>query len=315
MSLAVRLLMIDFRHHSLTIVAIFMMLGVGILIGERLALPAQIKQQTKTLAVLQEQVDGAVQDGREAKRRLAHIEHAIDVLRARVVPGKLAGKRVEIVVCGDYPQAAYAAATALTDAGATSAAQIDITDKLVEINPDERGGLLQSMTSTDQPADPTAQIPADVNQTDLLRPLMAVLHTGTDASEDGASMIATLVNQRDISVSGDISQPCSLFVVIGGRNEDGIPPESLVADTESGIVAGLLDQGMDVSVVGCEPLDAVISSIPNYQKEQIPTVDCIDQPLGELDLPFALRGDKADYGLKSTAGRELPASLEEQNHP
>jgi hypothetical protein len=106
-------------------------------------------------------------------------------------------------------------------------------------------------------------------------------------------------------------------VIVGGRNEDGIPPAGLVADTETGIVEGLTHAGADVSVVGCEPLEVAASSIPNYQKEQIATVDCIDQPLGQLDLPFALRGgvDKADYGLKNTAGRELPASMEEQIHP
>ena len=82
--------MIDIRYHSVSLVAVYMMLGVGIIIGLNLATPAQ-KQQTKALKSLQQRVDGAVQDGQEAKRRLAHAEHAVDVLRSRIVPGKLAG--------------------------------------------------------------------------------------------------------------------------------------------------------------------------------------------------------------------------------
>ena len=40
-------------------------------------------------------------------------------------------------------------------------------------------------------------------------------------------------------------------------------------------------------------------------------MDCIDQPLGQLALPFALRGETDSYGLKPTAARRVPASLAE----
>jgi hypothetical protein len=36
----------------------------------------------------------------------------------------------------------------------------------------------------------------------------------------------------------------------------------------------------------------------------------VDQPLGALDLPFALSGEADSYGLKATAARQLPASLD-----
>jgi hypothetical protein len=66
-------------------------------------------------------------------------------------------------------------------------------------------------------------------------------------------------------------------------------------------------------VVGCEPFTAAASSIPLYQNYGIATIDCIERPLGRLDLPFALRGgaDAVDYGLKPTASRRIPVSLEE----
>lgn len=320
--------MFDIRYHIVSIVAVFLMLGAGILIGERIALPAQIKQQTRSLAALQEQVDGAVQDGREAKRRLAHVEHAVDVLRGRVVPGKLAGKHVDIILCGDYTHAAYAAATAVLDAGAVSVAQIGVSDKLVDISQDDRDELLQRINGDTGSTDTTTggsgdssdsastALTADTSQTNLLAPLMSVLHSGTATSDNGDTVVTQLENEQYITVTGDISQPCSLFVIVGGRNDDGNPPANLVEDTESALIEDLLNTGADVEVVGCEPSDAVVSSIPNYQKERIATVDCIDQPLGQLDLPFALHGgiDKADYGLKSTAARELPPSLEGPGH-
>ena len=49
--------------------------------------------------------------------------------------------------------------------------------------------------------------------------------------------------------------------------------------------------------------------MPSFQNAGIATVDCIDLPLGQLALPFALRGEKGDYGLKATAKQPLPDSL------
>jgi hypothetical protein len=301
--------MLDIRYHIVSICAVFMMLGVGIMIGINVAAPAQIKQQTKALANLRQQVDGAVQDGREAKRRLASLQQAVDVLRLRLVPGRLLGKRVEIIQCGDYPQASKIAADAVADAGGSVVATIDITDRFVEMQPEDREALLQKLAAPN--AAGTGQ-PVDTSTGGLINPFMADLQSGSSADTTG--LISALEAERDVTITGDTSQPCALFLLVGGRNADSILPPQQVEDMETELINGLLNSGMTVSVVGCESIDAFNSSIPSYQKEGIATIDCIDQPLGELDLPFALNGEKADYGLKSTAVRELPASLEEV-HP
>ena len=62
-------------------------------------------------------------------------------------------------------------------------------------------------------------------------------------------------------------------------------------------------------MAGCEPYSAASSSVPAYQAAGIATVDCVDLPLGQIALPFALRGETGDYGLKPTAKLRLPDSL------
>ena len=108
-----------------------------------------------------------------------------------------------------------------------------------------------------------------------------------------------------IAVKGDLSRPVALFVLVGGG--DGTD------DGAAGLDTALADQltaaNGSARVVGCEPLDAAVSSVQAYQDDGMATVDCIDQPLGQLALPFALRGETDSYGLKPTAARQLPASL------
>ena len=108
--------------------AVFLMMGGGILVGEALY-PHQARSQAQTLKALKKEADDAVQKGQAAQDQLAKTEQAVDDLRPGLVRGKLANKRVTILLTGDYPDAAEAARGALADAGATVAATVTLLDK------------------------------------------------------------------------------------------------------------------------------------------------------------------------------------------
>lgn len=299
--------MLDSRLHLIYLSAVFLMLGFGMLIGSSLYLPAQIKQQQQTLQSLQSQVDGAVQDGRVAKARLTQLEDGLENLRPHLVRNVLTGHRVDVIQCSDYPQATSSAAGALQDAGAAVPAVIVINDQLIDISPDRAVAVRNNLLATD----PTLSASGGEDTLSLIIAAIAraLLH-GAPQGSPAEATIHDLERENLIMLTGDITQPCSQFVLVGGRNDDGYPDQSTASDTE-----GLLADQLSVpgnaasSVVGCEPLDAAISSIPEYQKSEIATVDCIDDPVGKVALPFALRGERDDFGLKNTARRVLPASL------
>jgi hypothetical protein len=69
-------------------------------------------------------------------------------------------------------------------------------------------------------------------------------------------------------------------------------------------------KGLGITVVGVEPFGADLSFMRTYQSAGIATIDAIDRPIGKMALPFALLGEKGNYGLKDTADRALPAALE-----
>ncbi|MDQ2798435.1 MAG: copper transporter [Armatimonadota bacterium] len=290
--------MLDARYHLFYLIAIFLMLGFGIMIGASYYGPVQVRQEKKVLDNLAAETNRVVQERHDARARLDKDESALSALVPALVRGKLAGRRVILIQTGDYADATEAANKAVTDAGATVAATVVLTDKWGALLPRQR----QALATFADPSDPASQDKA------LLAALASALAGGTPNGPP--SVLDALQGQGLMTVSGDLSQPCSLFVLVGGSRDD-----ALSSSLDGPLLDGFKAASTAVTLVGCEPFTAASSSIPAYQNAGIATVDCIDLPLGQLALPFALRGDAGDYGLKPTAKTPLPDSLEGLSAP
>lgn len=286
--------MLDVRYHIFYLGLMFLMLGFGIFVGASVIGPTLGKKQTDSLTTLRQEVNKVVQDRNQARDRLAKDEAAINALRPALVRGKLAGKRVIVIQTGNYSEAADSVDAALADAGATVVATVSLTDKWGTLTARQR----ETLRGIADPADPAAQHQA------LLTALAAVLTSGTEGSAAQTEVLPAMQRQGLVTVSGDLTQSCSLFVLVGGYRDDASPDV-----VEAPLLDGLKAASGTATVVGCEPFGAAVSSIPTYQSAGIATVDCVDLPLGQLALPFALHGDAGDYGLKPTARQQLPAML------
>lgn len=282
--------MLDARYHLFYLIAIILMLAFGILIGGSYYGPIQVNQQKQFVQALAAQTNKVVQQRDEARGRVAKDEAALASIQPTLVRGKLAGKRVIVIQTGDYAEADGAVNKAITDAGATVTATVVLTDKWGTLTPKQRAALSSVADTTD----PAGQDKA----------LLAALATALAAGTEGAATLEALQGENLITESGDLSQPCALFVLVGGKSDDtaGMSLDGLLLDGFKTVTAA-------VTLVGCEPFVVAASSIPAYQSAGIATVDCIDLPLGQLALPFALRGETGDYGLKPTAKQLLPDSL------
>lgn len=285
--------MLDARYHLYYSIVIFLMLGIGILIGASYYGPIQVRQQQNAVQKLAAETNAVVQDRNEIKGRLADDEDALAALRPGLVRGKLAGKRVVLIQTGDYADATTSANQALEDAGATIAATVVLPGQWETLTAKQR----QALASVAPASDPAAQNKA------LLAALSSALALGTASSPAEAAVPAALQQAGLLTVSGDLAPPCTLFVVVGGSNAD-TPDFSVDSDLLAGFRAL-----PNVIAAGCEPSTAASSAMPAYQLSAVSTVDCIDLPLGQIALPFALRGETGDYGIKATAKQRLPDSL------
>ena len=281
--------MLDVRYHIFYLGLMFLMLGFGIFIGASIIGPAQVRQQAGAIANLRLTSTKVAQDRDAARGRFTKDEAALAALQPALVRGKLSGKRIVVIQTGDYADAAESANKAVTDAGATVAASVVLTDRWGALAPRQRAAL----SGLAPVSDPAAQDKA----------LLAALAAALTAGAEGDSVLESLQGQNLITKSGDLSQPCTFFVLVGGKSDD-TPSPAL-----DGLLDGFGEVTSNVTLVGCEPSGAAVSSVPSFQNAGIATVDCIDLPLGQLALPFALRGEKSDYGLKATAKQPLPDSL------
>ncbi len=285
--------MLDARYHLFYSIAIFLMLGFGILIGASYYGPVQMSQQEKAIKTLGAETNAVVQERNRLQGRLNDDEQALASLLPALVRGKLAGKKIVLIQTGDSSEATQTANQALEDAGATVTATVVLT------------GRWGSLTSRQRAALPSAASDPAAQDKSLLASLASALGSGTAAPASAdAAVPAALQSAGLLTVSGDLSQPCSLFVVVGGSSAD-LPSTAV----DPALLAGFQALAKPVTLVGCEPYSAVSSSVPAYQAAGIATVDCIDLPLGQIALPLALRGEAGDYGLKATARQRLPDSL------
>ena len=292
--------MLDFRYHIFYLGLMFLMLGFGVFIGASLTGPALVRQQTGAIKTLRGEANQVVQERDQTRDRVQKDEEGLSALRPALVQGILKGKHVIVIQTGDYSDATEAASSALSDAGATVTATVVLPDKWESLSPGQRTTLAQAAGGGDDPAALRAA---------MMQSLAATLVHGT-ASGRGAVVLPALQTQSLMTISGDIAAPCAFFVLVGGHADDGSGVDGSGLDG-SGLDAALLNgfaaQSPKVTLAGCEPFTAAVSSVPAFQAAGVSTVDCVDLPLGQIALPLVLQGNKGDFGLKATADRTLPA--------
>jgi len=290
------------------------MLGIGMLIGAALY-PSQIRQQAQSLASLKATVDTVLQQNKASKDQIDKLQTAFEDIRPGIVRGKLNGKRVIVLQTGDSHDAVESAVTALNDAGAT-VITVTLGDNVANVSAEEREeiesianpnhGPTQATSATSQDPDNAASPVFDI--------LAAILTEGTAKSVVNEAELEKLETLGMVNVDGSLDDGCNMIAVVGGQNDAPADPGDQDPATELDMP---LIQRLEavshnrVTVVGCESSTAGTSYMNDYQNAGIGTVDCIDLPIGQLALPFALRGgiDKGDYGIKGTAKRILPISI------
>lgn len=292
--------MIDIRYHFFSLMAVFLALAVGILIGSSMA-PSATSKLVSAVKQQNAKVDSVLAEYQRDHSVLAHLEEAIAALAPPLVRNKLSGRRVAIIQTGDQPDAARAVADAIVDAGGTVASTTTLTSVFDELGDDDVTRIRSEM-----PDQPASEDPDD----DLLRPITTALRQGSPPSRSGDSDLAVLRRERLITTDGDYSRPVSMVVLVGGAGDNSdLSPEPLAA-RESDLIDMLTNNGSHLSVVGAETQNVPNTSLTTYRSSGIATVDCIDRAIGKLDLVYALNGDRANYGVRPTAERVLPASLE-----
>jgi hypothetical protein len=281
------------RYHATSLIAVFLALAVGILIGAEFGGDTL----TQTRKDLERSLVGNLQDARSHAEELSDELGRSDEFGERVYPvltrDKLAGMQIGLVALGGLPgDVTSAVESALAPTGA----------KLVGV------GVIRE--------------PVDVNGLagDLSKTRFAELRTEPDELTELGTGLG-----RQLVIGGTLTEVVrgNLFSRASGSfgGLDGVivvrdQPEGMgqVQKGRAGQLESALLKGMTatrVPTVGIESTTTEPSSVSFFVANGLSSVDDVDLTAGKLAMVFSLLGAEGSFGVKGSADRLLPDLLTE----
>jgi hypothetical protein len=268
-----------FRYHVITVAAIFLALGVGIIIGSSFVQSQIVDRLTRRLETLGDQFRRDIAPLRESNRAYATF---VESVAPMIVANRLAGIRVALIQTGDYSDTVRHVREALEQAGAEIVSTTVISDEFPVRAPEQLPALTSQIKTHGETPTDSAGILGILAQ--------ALGHAGHEPDA------RALEKAGLIELSGDYSKPVSFAILIGGaRTLSG----SRVNEVDLPLISSL--KLLVATVAAVEPSDAEISYVEALRAADIPTVDNADTDIGRIAVVLALRGPAGDYGVKQTA--------------
>jgi hypothetical protein len=285
------------RYHATSLIAVFLALAIGILVGA--ALGGDTIDNTRK--DLENSLTGNLRDARERVDELSAELGRANELSDRVYPvlvrDQLRGRRIGLLAFGDLSDGVYGA---IEDALEPTGARLVAVGVVRE--PVDTSGLAGDLARTrlaaigERPGTQTAFGAAVGRQLvaggPLLEPVRARLFSRASGTFGGLDGV----------------------IVVRSRPDDLGPQQRSVAGrTESGIATGVASTR--APAVGVEESDAEPSSVSFFVGNDLTSVDNVDQVAGRLATVFALLGAEGSFGVKGSADRLLPDLLAPRRRP
>jgi hypothetical protein len=281
------------RYHATSLIAVFIALAVGILIGAEFGGDAL----TQTRKNLEHSLVGNLQDARshveELNGELGNANEFSEKVYPVLTRDQLQGKRIGLIAFGDLPgEITSAVENALGPTGA----------KLVGVGvvrePVDTTTLQEELSNTR-----FAELATEPEQ-------MEELGTGVGRQIVIGGQLPELIRGGLFSQASGEFGPLDGVIVVRDQPEGMGPVQRSTANSlETSMLRGMT--ATHVPTVGVEATTTEPSSIGFFQSNNLSSVDDIDTTAGELALVYALRGAEGSFGIKSSADRLLPNLQEE----
>ncbi len=288
--------MFDFKYHIVSLVAVFLALGIGVVMGSMSAERGVVSEQERALiATMEKDFEKLRSTNAELNSQLSVATKFQEGAIALLTEGKLAQKSVAVIVTGDVNSTTLKDLKAsLEQAGATQQSVTTFSGKL---------GLDNKAT-----VEKVAAIVGGNPQGQAA--------TRDKALEETAYWIAGGLNPKGINdlgdagflmASGSYDTAVQAVIIVGGsQNGKNLPPKQL----DDQIIKAL--QQLPVVIAGVESSNVKTSYMTAYQGLNIDTVDNIDKASGQVAVVYILAGQTGNFGEKATADVLMPRPAENQ---
>jgi hypothetical protein len=128
--------MIDFRYHLVSIVAVFLALGLGLLLGATALRPATLEVLQNESKRQHKQIEGLIGTNSQQSRQLSSNDQFAQANAPQLLRNLLAGQRVVLVEAPGAPsQVTSGVMQALAEADATVSGQVQLAGKFFDFTP------------------------------------------------------------------------------------------------------------------------------------------------------------------------------------
>jgi len=284
----------DVRYHLLSLVAVFLALVIGLLLGVAIGDRGLVSNAERELrADLREDVEAARADARDMREELQRRQRYEQQSYPAVVGYRLAGRRVAVLTVGPPDTETF---QHVRDAVTPAGAEVAFVGRL--------------------------RLPLDLER-------LAAVAPGTDAetlerSPDTLADVARRMGEQIVAGGGMArDERRALFASSSGALDGaeavvlirGAPPDDRAADDverEDEFLQALIDglRSFDTPVAGVERLESEPSQVDWYRERAVSSVDNVDQVAGRAALVLVLAGGGTGaYGVKPGAQALLPETL------
>ncbi|WP_327046334.1 copper transporter [Microbispora sp. NBC_01189] len=304
--------MIDFRYHLVSIVAIFLALTVGIVLGSTVLEPMFFKSAEEMTASLRKANESNLAQISQLQTREEGSDSLITAHLADLVRGQLVGEHVLLVEAPGAPAAMRDAVEKLvTSAGGVYSGRISLTEKFVEAG---QASLVDGLATTLAP--PGTAFPDGASPYDKAAAMLASAVVTNDRGQAGrpnvaaAGVLEAFQSGDFLTLSGKPEERATMAIVLApAQPYDGEDAEretnavvSVAAGLDSGALGTVLAGTANASGTG-----GVIEALHDTGgvASAVSTVDTLDFAAGRVVVVYALReqlvGRSGAYGIGSGA--------------
>ncbi len=280
--------MFSFRYHVISLIAVFLALGIGLLVGVSIGEEGVVSGARERLeASLRGDLRDARSRNSELRSELRIRDDFEDEIYPALVANLLTGFRIGVVSMGDLPS-------------------------------DYRSAIRQAVEPAGAEIASTSVVHAPLRLDDMAKDLRGTRFSRVHRDDDELAAFGKRIGRRLVQGGPIVDRMRrSLFsssrgeyrgldgVVYVREREDLEPDERSAQDRfETALIDGL--RSTDAEIVGVESRDADPSQVPFFENQGLTSVDDIDLVAGQTALVYALLGARGQLGVKQTADQLLP---------
>jgi hypothetical protein len=313
---------IDFRYHLVSIVAVFLALAIGIVLGSTELQGNTIDVLRTSSNLLKNELDQSNAERNTAQSQLQYNESFINKAEPRLLANVLPGDRIVLVTePGASSVVISGVKQAATDAGATVTGEVAIQPKfndLSGVTQSSLAGINSTLASADGTSLATPSNDQTLNQQQAAQLIgTAILATSTAgettglSTADATTLLSAYAQAGYITITPAVTNRATLAVIVtpdtspaDGQNDPGTQVLLAMAQEFAGESAATAVVG---STSGSSPAGSPIAAVrASSVASLVSTVDNADVTTGQVSTIWALAdqlggGKPNSYGISGAS--------------